>query len=271
MKKFHLFLFLTTGFTCIILCSCNKKPNASCGGTAPIMWGNDNVATFENIELSVSDTYYEFYNPTVLALSPSTPITDFHQALTRPNTQGKVYYNSYVNASTSMREDCFNGDYNLINRNFAGQRYISTSPPHTPYNWGYLGEPLPVAAIDYSKTVPPIFETKRLTVCRATNRNPWVQLVRISVQSGTYTKNDYIYNIVWYKDYNSTTIDAENIVINQGEINLMKVKNLKITGSAINVTPDRPFVTHIYLDGSLKPYTLENVSMPNDMMTLKVK
>ena len=265
MKKSLFFLFLIAFFAYLGFSSCDApNPPESCGKT--VQWDNRNTIYFSPIRLSVTGQFYRVGwggNYSMMLVDPNSPIMDFYDVFMRPVT----YDGQYISAQSSIKttttlNSCYNSDQ-------AAYIKIDQTYKNVDHNQE-VNHSLPSSAITSGSTTTMSFNATAFAIWGA-NRDLQYQNNTFEVISGNYeTREGQLVKLLWTKTFTSSnTTDmsysttATSVTANAGSLNIM--------GAAINVTPDRPFIHHIYLDGALKPCTLENVSMPNKLLTLKVK
>ena len=242
----------------------------ACKDKAPISWGNDVAVIFtyggsyHAFKLTINDNYYLVNSPKLdenKRVGPNLPITRLSEIFDRPKVSG-VTQNSKVEARTTINVGCYDGKDN--NETMMKQIYTKMGLSNltmTPkiHMSGHYNTNMGIGEWD--------FQHIHLWT---SSRGAQNQTYTLNVTSGPYQKEDIDdnwYDLKWIFQAHLGTFKSFEVT----GTNEVTIKNLTISGAPVNVTPNKPFIHHIYLDGSLKPYTLENVSMPNDMMTLKVK
>ena len=234
-KTFYLFSALSLLF---FTSSCEKCEKGD------IYWGNTFTANFNSIALSVPGY---------------ATITNFDMVFNHPNIITGVKLNSMVTQTSKISNKCMKTQDDYFNQymnqdyKFMGQNPLHQTPTR-PWIW-------------YQNNMT--IENMSLNFWHSDKGNG-VHTYSLEIKSGPYLRvNGQWYDLIW--NYSADFHNKNNFTINQSAGTVTMNSPLNVTGAPVNVTPDRPFIHHIYLDGSLKPYTLENVSMPNDMLTLKVK
>jgi len=254
MKKSLFFLILIAIFAYSGFISCGYPPPGTCG-SGDLQWTNKNIAKFNKIELSVSGTYYQLNNGGTSGfekISETNPIKDFKQVFDRATYNGKNH--SKIRVTSQVLPNCEKW-HSLID-----QTYYSCTDYHSLNDW--YQNPLKVNFDEYMS-----LKEKSFSFWRG-NREPKDQQVTVEITSGTYEVDSYSsfnrwYDILWTIQYKPSVWDdnkTPNIEIDAYDYIIVSAINYIATGSAIDVTPNKPFVGHLYKGDVLTPCTLENVT-----------
>ena len=237
---------------------------------SPISWSNMYCTYFKKVELSIDNNYYVVNSSKLDAnkkVSPDRPITRFYEIFEHPQFAG-VTQNSQVKVASTITDNCFKSNTDNFYDVSISQTYykIGANPlSSTPRIPGYSYR-------SYMSIDEGGYDNLQCMNFWVSSRGDRNHTYKIELVSGPYAKggiDDNWYDLIWNWVGDNSTINSSNLEI-MGN-NQYAVKSMKVMGAAINVTPNKPFVHHIYLDGALKPCTLENVSIANNLLTLAVK
>jgi len=234
----------------------------------PLTWDapHNHDVCIKYLSLRVSNNYYKVNSgrmETFKMVAPGRPITKFYQVYEYPAFAG-VTQNSNVRITTTVNDECLNpADYNNGNY-FRYQNY-----------WNYQTNPIePVYSTGYNYPYMSIWDggdgEKSWFNYWQSNRGDLSHIYDLDIISGPYEGGDgKWYNLKWYWQGNENTITRYNLEIADDGTPILA--EISVMGSAINVTPNKPFVHRIYEGSVMVERTIENVVLSNKEMGLVVK
>jgi len=261
MKKSSFFLILIAIFAYFGFISCGPD---YCD--REIIWNNQNQIYFSPIKLSVQSHYYSVGwggNYSKMLIDADSSIEDFYDVFQRPvkNDAQHISKNSSIKTVTWLN-GCYISTY-ALNASI-DQMYKNIDDEQV------ANHSLPASAISSSSTTTMSFGSNSLDTWRS-DRNPNYHNVDFEVTSGNY-ETDYgqLVKLVWKKSFTKGDVSDMSYSTN-GTATTVNAGSLNITGSAINVTPNKPFVHRIYEGSVMVERTIENIVLSNNEMGLVVK
>ena len=247
--------------------SCDK----GCDMKYPLEWYNTHTIYIGDLKLRVNDYFYVVNSgkmPTFTVLTPDKPITNFYDLYDLPLFP-LVTQNSNVKVTTAVNYQCLATDDDRLNAEMDQIYYTYgwnplSSTPNRPsaYSYSSIGMGIWGAGGSYDGS----FDYWQST------RGDFSHTYTLVMRSGPYERGGAYgterFDLVWTWHGNENTINKNNLKIdNNGTATL---SSMNVMGAPVNVTPNKPFIQRVYIAGAMVERTLENVVMPNNMMSLQV-
>jgi len=257
MKKSLSFLILIAIFAYLGFSSCGPKedPWITYGCGASILWGNQNTAFFSPIALYAPGTFYKLYSGGTNKVLCSENITSFADIFSKPAGTNITSVSS-VKVQTVITK-CFpDGD---AWKSVIDQTYKKCNEC-LPLNYSI---PLSSSDLENYYNCMDMVSGNGVNTLKfwRSNRAYKTQGVEIFIYSGPY---EDIYGrwvkLYWFKAYNAESVDSNSMSVEKGDVLDVNAGAFISTASIIDITPNHPFVGHLYKGDVLTPCTLENVT-----------
>jgi len=231
-----------------------------------IEWFNSHEVTFGSIKLLIDDHYYVVNSGRGnqnLKVFPGHPITTFYDLYKFPLFAG-VKQDSKVQVVTRINDKCIGKDDNYANTSMEETffKYGVNPLSSTPMQEDYFGSSMDILEDNLGNSTLNYWQS---------SRGDFSHTYTLTMVSGPYEGDDGLwYDLHWGWTADESTVNSGNLKIREhGSVTLT---SMNLTGAAINVTPNKPFVIQLYKGDAKVSTTIENVTTAagGDKLDLKV-